>query len=61
MSIPHHEEIFQSYKDTFEEAVETENWTMARAVIADLQAEGFPEQAAVLEEALKEAQNHESN
>lgn len=53
------ERILESYKETFEEAVSVENWAMARAVIEDLQQEGFGEAAAVLEEELTKVQNEE--
>jgi hypothetical protein len=41
----------------FEEAIETEQWAMARAVIGDLKEGGFADSAVVLERRLRNILN----
>lgn len=57
MSDRHNDEWFVSAKENFEEAIETEQWAIARAVIADLKDNGFADSAVVLERELSKAQN----
>lgn len=50
-------QLLESYRETFEESVMTENWDLARALIGDMRDAGFGEQATVLERKLVAKQN----
>lgn len=50
-------QLLESYRETFEESVMTENWDLARALIGDMRDAGFGEQATVLERELVAKQN----
>lgn len=58
MSNQYSEQWLEDAKLSFEEAVVTENWALARSVIEDLQENGFGSQAITLEVALQEKQNN---
>lgn len=47
----------ESAQETFEDAVDTENWALARAVIGDLKENNFTNEAIVLERELVTRQN----
>lgn len=48
----------ESAKETFDEAVDAENWSLARNLIEDVRDEGFKSQARTMEQLLLEAQNN---